>query len=93
MTGNQKRPASTPFWMHWRGILTSTLVGTGSCVGAATRLSAAHSLDRRVWMTLVGIYVAQAIPVYLVAAALPPILRSRGVDLSVIGGLGILMLP
>ncbi|MTI02801.1 MFS transporter [Roseibium sp. RKSG952] len=50
-------------------------------------------LDARVWLTLVGLYVAQAIPIYLVAAALPPILRARGVDLSLIGGLGILMLP
>ncbi|MCV6624410.1 MAG: hypothetical protein OIF51_21945 [Cellvibrionaceae bacterium] len=33
--------------------------------------------------------MAQAIPLYLVAAALPPILRARGVDLAVIGGLGI----
>ncbi|WP_239343955.1 hypothetical protein [Ruegeria sp. Ofav3-42] len=44
-------------------------------------------------MALVGLYVAQAIPIYLVAAALPPILRARGADLSLIGGLGVLMLP
>ncbi len=47
----------------------------------------------RVWVTLAGLYVAQAIPLYLIAAALPPVLRSRGVDLSLIGGLGVLMLP
>lgn len=50
-------------------------------------------VPRPIWLALLGLYVAQAIPLYLVAAALPPILRSRGVDLSVIGGLGVLMLP
>lgn len=51
------------------------------------------ALRARVWVALAGLYVAQAIPLNLVAAALPPILRARGVDLAVIGGLGILMLP
>ncbi|UUX49527.1 MFS transporter [Nisaea acidiphila] len=50
-------------------------------------------LDRRVWLTLLGLYVAQAIPVYLVAAAMPPIFRSMGVNLASIGSIGILMLP
>ena len=53
----------------------------------------ASPLDRRVWLTLTGLYVAQTIPLYLVMAALPPILRSKDVDLSVIGSLGVLMLP
>lgn len=44
-------------------------------------------------MSLVGLYVAQAIPMYLVIAALPPILRSRDVELSVIGGVVLLALP
>ncbi|MDE4134821.1 MFS transporter [Phaeobacter sp. QD34_3] len=52
-----------------------------------------HKPVARVYAALTGLYVAQAIPLYLVAAALPPILRARGADLSVIGGLGILMLP
>lgn len=50
-------------------------------------------LDRRVWLVLLSLYVAQAIPVYLVAAALPPIFRARGIDLVSIGSIGILMLP
>jgi PAT family beta-lactamase induction signal transducer AmpG len=50
-------------------------------------------LDGRVWVTLLGLYIAQAIPVYLVAAALPPIFRARGIDLVSIGSIGILMLP
>ncbi len=47
----------------------------------------------RLWRALVGLYVAQAVPLYLVAAAMPAIFRERGVDLSVIGSLGVLMLP
>lgn len=46
-----------------------------------------------IYAALVGLYVAQAIPLYLVAAALPPILRANGINLAVIGGLGMLMLP
>ncbi|MEJ6395898.1 MFS transporter [Gymnodinialimonas sp. 2305UL16-5] len=59
----------------------------------APRVDGQESLDRRLWPVLIGLYVAQAIPVYLVAAAIPPILRSYGVDLATIGGLGILLLP
>ncbi|WP_165390334.1 MFS transporter [Thalassococcus sp. S3] len=44
-------------------------------------------------MALVGLYLAQAVPLYLVAAALPPILRANGIGLDVIGGLGILLAP
>lgn len=58
-----------------------------------SRNTAAGRLDPRIWLTLSALYVAQAIPLYLVAAALPPILRSKGMDLSVIGSLGALMLP
>ena len=43
-----------------------------------------------IYAALVGLYVAQAIPLYLVAAALPPILRANGINLAVIGGLGML---
>lgn len=42
---------------------------------------------------ITGLYVAQAIPLYLVAAAFPPILRERGADLALIGGFGLLMAP
>lgn len=42
---------------------------------------------------LAGLYLAQSVPLYLVAAALPPVLRERGVDLAVIGALGVLLAP
>ncbi len=42
---------------------------------------------------LCGLYIAQAIPLYLVAAAMPPILRARGIDLALIGSFGVLMAP
>ncbi len=44
-------------------------------------------------LSLTGLYLAQSVPLYLVAAALPAILRSRGVDLAVIGALGALLAP
>ncbi|MFV0385443.1 MFS transporter [Paracoccus sp. (in: a-proteobacteria)] len=44
-------------------------------------------------VALSGLYLAQSVPLYLVAAALPPILRARGVDLAVIGALGALLAP
>ena len=44
-------------------------------------------------IALAGLYLAQSVPLYLVAAALPPILRARGVDLAVIGALGALLAP
>lgn len=52
-----------------------------------------NRLDGRVWLVLLSLYIAQAIPIYLVAAALPPIFRARGIDLASIGSIGILMLP
>ena len=48
---------------------------------------------RRVAVALAGLYLAQTVPLYLVAAALPPILRDRGVDLATIGSLGVLLAP
>ncbi|MDF1687638.1 MAG: MFS transporter [Parvibaculaceae bacterium] len=51
------------------------------------------TLPISIWVTLIGLYVGQAIPLYLVAAAFPPILRARGVDLQMIGAFGILMAP
>lgn len=47
----------------------------------------------RISVALIGLYLAQAVPLYLVAAALPPILRANGVGLDVIGGLSILLAP
>lgn len=48
---------------------------------------------RRLLLSLLGLYVAQGIPMYLFAAALPAILREDGVSRSVIGMVGILMAP
>ncbi|MBM7069734.1 MFS transporter [Actibacterium sp. 188UL27-1] len=47
----------------------------------------------RTSIALVGLYLAQAVPLYLVAAALPPILRAGGIGLDVIGGMGLLLAP
>ncbi|WP_310620017.1 MFS transporter [Flexibacterium corallicola] len=44
-------------------------------------------------LVLTGLYIAQAIPIYLVAAALPAIFREQGISLVAIGSLAILMLP
>ncbi len=47
----------------------------------------------RVYLVLAGLYLAQGIPTYLVAAALPPILRENGVSRRAIGAFSLLMLP
>ncbi|WP_299406718.1 MFS transporter [uncultured Roseobacter sp.] len=47
----------------------------------------------RISTALLGLYLAQAVPLYLVAAALPPILRALGVGLDTIGSLGVLLAP
>ena len=46
-----------------------------------------------VFATLIGLYVMQAIPIYLFGAAIPVILRERGVDLATIGSMALLFLP
>lgn len=48
---------------------------------------------RRLFIVLAGLYLAQGIPTYLFAAALPPILRDEGVSRTAIGLLSLLMLP
>jgi RhtX/FptX family siderophore transporter len=48
---------------------------------------------RRLYTILVGLYVAQAIPIYLIIAALPAILREIGVSRSFIGAFGVLLVP
>jgi PAT family beta-lactamase induction signal transducer AmpG len=52
---------------------------------------------RRARLSLLGVlaalYMAQAIPSYLIAAALPPILREAGVSRAAIGYLSLLFLP
>ncbi|MTH99989.1 MFS transporter [Roseibium sp. RKSG952] len=45
------------------------------------------------FVTLSGLYLAQGIPTYLIAAALPPVLREYGVSRSAIGFFSLLMLP
>ena len=57
------------------------------------RAPAGSRPPRRVAVALAGLYLAQTVPLYLVAAALPPILRERGVDLATIGTLGVLLAP
>ncbi|MGV6874151.1 RhtX/FptX family siderophore transporter [Pseudochelatococcus sp. B33] len=48
---------------------------------------------RRLFAVLAGLYLAQGIPTYLFAAALPAILREQGVSRTAIGMLSLLMLP
>ncbi|MEW9307748.1 MFS transporter [Labrys neptuniae] len=47
----------------------------------------------RLFAVLGGLYLAQAIPSYLIAAALPPIMREAGVSRTAIGYLSLLFLP
>ncbi|WP_169566392.1 MFS transporter [Sneathiella limimaris] len=46
-----------------------------------------------VFITLTGLYVMQAIPIYLFGAAIPVILRDQGVNLATIGSMALLFLP
>jgi MFS transporter (putative signal transducer) len=47
----------------------------------------------RLFAVLAGLYVAQAIPSYLFAAAIPPIMREQGVSRTAIGYVSLLFLP
>lgn len=47
----------------------------------------------RLFAVLAGLYVAQAVPSYLFAAAIPPILRAAGVSRTDIGTFSLLFLP
>jgi MFS transporter (putative signal transducer) len=47
----------------------------------------------RLFSVLAGLYVAQAIPSYLFAAAIPPIMREQGVSRTAIGYFSLLFLP
>ncbi|HEV2574278.1 MAG TPA: MFS transporter [Beijerinckiaceae bacterium] len=47
----------------------------------------------RLFVVLGGLYLAQSIPSYLIAAALPPIMREAGVSRTAIGYLSLLFLP
>jgi RhtX/FptX family siderophore transporter len=50
-------------------------------------------LDKRLMIALVGLYIGQCIPIYVLAVAVPAIFRAVGVSLSSIGFIGLLMLP
>lgn len=58
-----------------------------------TEQRARHPQRMAVLTVLVGLYIAQAIPVYLVAAAMPAIFRAQGISLVSIGSMALLMLP
>ncbi|WP_426954219.1 MFS transporter [Muricoccus radiodurans] len=47
----------------------------------------------RLFAVLAGLYIAQAIPSYLLVAAIPPIMREAGVSRTAIGYFSILFLP
>jgi PAT family beta-lactamase induction signal transducer AmpG len=63
--------------------MSDTALATPSCLSERLRLFA----------VLGGLYLAQSIPSYLFAAALPPILREAGVSRSSIGLIAILFIP
>lgn len=61
---------------------------------AASNGAAAPPRGRlRLFAVLAGLYVAQSIPSYLLAAAIPPIMREAGVSRTAIGYFSILFLP
>lgn len=54
----------------------------------------AHRPGRwHLFTVLAGLYLAQSIPIYLILAAIPPILREAGVSRTAIGFLWVTMLP
>jgi len=59
---------------------------------ASTEIEAPRA-RRRLMAALAGLYLNQAIPTYLFAAALPAILRDAGVSRTMIGMIGILIIP
>jgi PAT family beta-lactamase induction signal transducer AmpG len=62
-------------------------------VSAAAETARPASDRWRLFVILAGLYLAQSIPAYLFAAALPPILRQSGVSRSAIGLIAILFIP
>lgn len=63
---------------------------TAPATGAPAR---ARGGRLRLFAVLAGLYVSQAIPSYLFAAAIPPIMRESGVSRSAIGYFSLLFLP
>ncbi|SDQ15714.1 MFS transporter [Pseudovibrio sp. Tun.PSC04-5.I4] len=70
--------------------LQNSALGVG---GKNTSVPFTSTSRTRVITVLAGLYIAQAIPVYLVAAAMPAILRQQGISLVSIGSMALLMLP
>lgn len=64
-----------------------------STIAVGAPVSAPMIGRRRLFVVLGGLYLAQAIPSYLFAAALPPIMREAGVSRSEIGYLSLWFLP
>ncbi len=60
---------------------------------SATAVATPVGSRMHLFVVLAGLYVAQSIPSYLIAAALPPIMREAGVSRTEIGLLSILFLP
>lgn len=53
-----------------------------------------RAADRgRLFLVLAGLYLAQSIPIYLITAAIPPILREVGASRTAIGLISVMMLP
>jgi PAT family beta-lactamase induction signal transducer AmpG len=63
-------------------------------VAEQTAIEATSPLSRtRLFLVLAGLYLAQAIPAYLMVAAVPPIMREQGVSRTTIGLIAILLIP
>jgi RhtX/FptX family siderophore transporter len=62
-------------------------------VSGAVAGAAATPGRPRLFAVLAGLYVAQAVPSYLFAAAIPPIMREAGASRTAIGYFSILFLP
>lgn len=59
----------------------------------SAELRAPGASRMRLFVVLACLYLAQAIPSYLFAAAIPPILREQGISRTAIGMMALLMLP
>lgn len=69
-------------------------MSAASSAPAAVAVTADGRRDRySLFVVLAALYMAQAIPSYLIAAALPPIMREAGVSRAGIGYLSLLFLP
>lgn len=67
--------------------------GAPAALAAADGAAAPPRGRLRLFAVLAGLYVAQSIPSYLLAAAIPPIMREAGVSRTAIGYFSVLFLP